>query len=214
MRVGKRFQIQQLRPVGIRQRRFRGAPGARDRRRAHLIGRDRLADAAISAASGLAAERTRMRQRAGDRIHFGRRQQIRSRHAHRPPRWNRITCEARSGFATRYSARDTSLAVRRFQRRLRHQVLRITHVHADPVHLRARHRPESRRACRQHHLRHQIAPDQRLRLRRNQEILFGFGQRIRQTGQRPDQPPAGVRRPAACRRPPSSASVIGIPRCR
>ena len=63
--------------------------------------------------------------------------------------------------------------------------------------LRRCHGPIPGSAGRQHHLRHQIAPDQRLRVGGNQEILLGLCQRIGKADQRTDQTSAGIIRPAA-----------------
>ena len=80
--------------------------------------------------------------------------------------------------------------------RFRQQCFRVCHMDADPVQLNRRHVPPARNHGGEDHLRNQVAPDQRLLPRRNQEILFGFGQRIGQRRQRPHQPSSGVGGPS------------------
>ena len=65
-----------------------------------------------------------------------------------------------------------------------------------PVKLRRRHVPPARRLGAEHHLGHQVAPNQGLGLRGYQKVLLGLRQGVRQRGERAHQPPAGVRRPA------------------
>ena len=65
--------------------------------------------------------------------------------------------------------------------------------------LRRRHVPPARNRRAEHHLRNQVAPDERLLARGNQEILFGLGQRVGQAGERADQLPAGAGGPAGSR---------------
>ena len=65
-----------------------------------------------------------------------------------------------------------------------------------PVHLGGRDIPPARHFGADNHLRHQVAPDQRLGVAGDQEVLLGLRQPIRQGGKRPHQPAAAVRGPA------------------
>ena len=63
------------------------------------------------------------------------------------------------------------------------QLAAIAQVQAHPVKLAGSDFPEARDLGTENHLRNQVAPNQRLGVRRNQEVLFGFGQRVGQGGQ-------------------------------
>ena len=68
-----------------------------------------------------------------------------------------------------------------FKRAFGQQSFAVVHMQPHPMQLRRRDIPPALDGGGKHQLRNQIAPDERLLARGNQEILFGFGQRIGQS---------------------------------
>ena len=189
---GERAQVQQLRPIGSGQRGLGGTPGVRNCLRANLLGRDALQ---VPELGGSGVVRAPVRRQHRDRIQLRGRQGFDGSFGIAV---GHVLHHYRRPVGTRHPVDQLKQrrAQRRVHRRFRQDGLGAAHIQAHPVHLRRGHGPEAGCACGDHHLRHQVAPDQRLGLCRHKEILLRFSQPVGQPYQRAHQAPARVRRPA------------------